>query len=187
MATLFEKHQELLDILSSKRKVRDFFSSLHNEDIEKMIKRQNDVYQERLEEEEKKRQEEEAKKMLIEEAKEKLAELGLTVEDLVGNTELTASSEPKQRRTRKSPDKVHFLFINKNVDVEHLHRPNSGRFPEEFNAYVEENNLDRKDLIFTEEQVEHALRVNKLPTDELESRIEEEVDVDDPNESFGNK
>ncbi|ELH4810385.1 hypothetical protein Q9X96_003448 [Vibrio vulnificus] len=200
MATLFENQQTLLDILSNKRSIRNLFTDIHIEDIEKIVNRQAEVLKERVEE---KRAEEEmlkAKKMLIEQAKEKIAELGLSIEDLLG---VEAVSEPiKQKRTRRSPDKVHFLFLNDKNDVEHLHRPNSGRFPESFNSYLAKTGLSRDELIFSEKEVSQALKLNKLPTEILESdderdaRIEAElsnkiedveIDVDSEEESFGNK
>ncbi|EHM6953337.1 hypothetical protein KGV31_002136 [Vibrio parahaemolyticus] len=189
MATLFEQHQELINILGSKVSIRKLFTDLHPEDIEKLINRQSEVLKEiyaKIEEEKAALKEKEA---AVEKAKAALAELGLTVEDLVAQESIELPA--KIKRTRKSPEKVHFVYINKDGYVEHLHRPNSGRFPEDFKAYCEAQDIERDALIVTEEQALQAVKNNKLPTvktftEELEDRIE---DVEDEHEddNIGNK
>ena len=202
MATLYENKQTLINILSTKRSVRDFFEELHIEDIEKMINIQRAIHKERIEEVEKARIEAEAKKEKINLAKSKLEELGLSVEDLLVGVDVSNIVEPKKRRTRRSPDKVNFLYLDANGDVVHDHRPNSGRFGADFNAYLKKTGADKDALIFSDEEVKEALHTNILPTAktvetdeerdariqaELGDRVEEDIDVDDESESFGNK
>ena len=126
--------EESLAILNNKAKIRKLVADMHSEDLRKVIDRIEAVYQELLKTEQAKEAELEHKKAAIAEMKEKLKELGLTVDDL---GVVASEDKPKQKRQYKQREKFTFQYVTETGEQKQWTGATVGRKPNDFSEYLE--------------------------------------------------
>lgn len=132
---------ELHHRLSSKSRIRSLFKDASAQELERVLARLNDVYQEKLkvrEKEEKKRQ----KKIdNIKAIQQEMASLGLTLSDF---SDLDESSDGRRRR---NVSKHTFEYLTVSGDSVKWYGSTTGRLPKDFQDYLERTGRKRADCI----------------------------------------
>ena len=136
--------EESLAILSNKAKIRKLVAGLHSEDLRRIIDRIEAVHQELLETEQAKEAELEQKKAAIAEMKEKLKELGLSVDDL---GVVASEAKPKQKRQYKQREKFTFQYETESGEQRQWTGAQVGRKPDDFTAFLERTGKTAEECI----------------------------------------
>lgn len=133
---------ELHHRLSSKSRIRSLFKDASVHELERVLARLNEVYQEKLkvrEKEEKKRQ----KKIdSIKAIQKEMASLGLTLADFNGTDDSS-----KDGRRRRNVSKHTFEYQTLSGDSVKWYGSTTGRLPKDFQDYLEKTGKKRVDCI----------------------------------------
>ena len=133
---------ELHHRLSSKTRIRSLFKEVSVQDLEKILTRLSEVYEEKLQSREKEDQERQRKKDHIAAVQKKMSDLGLTLSDLDDFPE--NSTNIKRRRTS---EKHTFQYENAKGETVHWEGSSTGRLPKAFQEYLEKHNKKRAECI----------------------------------------
>lgn len=147
--------EESLAILSNKAKIRKLVADMHSEDLRRIIERIEAVYRELLDAEQAKEAKQEQKKVAIAEIKEKLKEMGLSVNDLGAQLVLSLKPEAKQKRQYKQREKFTFQYETKSGELKHWTGATVGRKPNEFSEFLERTGKTMEECIIQDEPYSH--------------------------------
>ncbi|MRI33222.1 hypothetical protein EOPP23_09520 [Endozoicomonas sp. OPT23] len=126
--------------LSSKTRIRSLFKDVHVEDLERIIKRMNEVREEKIAARSKDEEKRKAKFDNIEAIKQIMAEKGVSMDDLDA-LELIA---PKRKR---NVQKFTFEYQTEAGDSVQWDGSTTGRLPRDFQAYLERSGKKRLDCV----------------------------------------
>ncbi|WP_330926523.1 H-NS family nucleoid-associated regulatory protein [Candidatus Sororendozoicomonas aggregata] len=138
--------EETISILKSKVKVRELFKDLSASDTEKMIRRMESIYEEKLHSEQAKAAELEQKEKALKALLDQMKELGVTPEDI-------GSSMVKQKRNYTSRTRQRYVFAYQTSEGNERNWVGAvtGRTPSDFADYLKRTGKDRKECIIAEE------------------------------------
>ncbi len=132
--------EEIHHRLSSKTRIRSLFKDVHVEDLDRIIKRMNEVLDEKIDARGKDDEKRKAKLDSIEAIKEIMASKGVSMEDLDA-LELAA---PKRKR---NVQKFTFEYETDAGDKIQWNGSTTGRLPRDFQAYLERSGKKRLDCV----------------------------------------
>ena len=132
--------EEIQHRLSSKTRIRSLFKDVHVDDLERIIKRMNEVLGEKVEARSKDEEKRKAKLDNIEAIKQIMAEKGVSMDDLDA-LELAA---PKRKR---NVQKFTFEYETEAGDKVQWDGSTTGRLPRDFQAYLERSGKKRLDCV----------------------------------------
>ncbi|WP_299731397.1 H-NS family nucleoid-associated regulatory protein [uncultured Endozoicomonas sp.] len=137
---------EAISVLKSKVQVRKLLQDLHAEDIQRIISRLEAIHEEKMLAQLEIEEEQARKKAAMDAVKEKMKELGLSVNDIKGLAEEKAPS------ARKGKVRQRYVFNYEATDgsVVNWEGATTGRIPADFSAYLERTGKDRKACIVSE-------------------------------------
>ena len=132
--------EEIHHRLSSKTRIRSLFKDVHVEDLDRIIKRMNEVLAEKVDARSKDEEKRKAKQDSIEAIKQIMAEKGVSMDDLDA-LELAA---PKRKR---NVQKFTFEYETEAGDKVQWDGSTTGRLPRDFQAYLERSGKKRLECV----------------------------------------
>ena len=133
---------ELLHRLSSKTRIRSLFKDTGLDEMERIIKRLNEVLEEKSKEKHVEEQKRKEKLQSVEEIKKVMEEKGLSLSDL--NLLQEGGKEGKRKR---NVSKHHFEYETASGDTVRWYGSTTGRLPKDFQDYLERTGKKRIDCI----------------------------------------
>ena len=135
---------ELHHRLSSKSRIRSLFKDASVPDLERVLARLNEVYQEKLDVRKVKEEQRQQKLNYIKTIQKEMEALGLTLSDF---DELDESGKVKVGRRRRNVSKHTFEYETLAGDSVKWYGSTTGRLPRGFQDYLEKTGKKRTDCI----------------------------------------
>lgn len=144
--TLTEQRAIALQILSNRNSIKGLFSEFHHEDVSKLVKRINTVYNAFIKLKDSEQAEKKAKAAKIKEIKNSLQLQGLTLEDLAGQS--TVLTKPNKKRVMAEQQKFIFEYIVNGEKKVYVGKA-IGNKPTNLKKYLKDNLASLEDIIIT--------------------------------------
>ena len=136
--------EELHHRLSSKSRIRSLFKDASVQDLERVLARLNEVYQEKLDVRKAREEQRQQKLSDIKTIQKEMEALGLTLSDF---DELDETGKVKGGRRRRNVSKHTFEYETLSGDTVRWYGSTTGRLPKVFQDYLEKTGKKRTDCI----------------------------------------